>query len=38
MKRQIKGLLSLGAALLVGSFMQVAPAQALTFDLNCVLS
>ena len=38
MKRQMKGLLSLAAALLVGSFMQVAPAQALTFDLNCVLS
>jgi len=38
MKRQIKGLLSLGVALLVGSLMQVAPAQALTFDLNCVLS
>ena len=38
MKRQMKGLLSLAAALLVGSFMQAAPAQALTFDLNCVLS
>ena len=38
MKRQMKGLLSLAAALLVGSFMQAAPVQALTFDLNCVLS
>ena len=38
MKRQFKSLLSLGAALLVGSFIQVAPVHALTFDLNCVLS
>ena len=38
MKRQMKGLLSLAAALLIGSLMHGAPAQALTFDLNCVLS
>lgn len=38
MKRQLKSLLSLGAALVVGSLVQVAPVHALTFDLNCVLS
>ncbi|WP_447986193.1 PEP-CTERM sorting domain-containing protein [Nitrospira sp. Nam74] len=38
MKRQLKSLLSLGAALVVGSFIQVAQVHALTFDLNCVLS
>jgi len=38
MKKQVKSLLSLGAALMVGSLIQVAPVQALSFDLNCVLT
>ncbi|MDQ6734630.1 MAG: PEP-CTERM sorting domain-containing protein [Nitrospirota bacterium] len=38
MKKQFKSLLSVGAALMVGSFIQVAPVHALTFDLNCVLT
>jgi hypothetical protein len=38
MKRQLKSFLSLGAALVVGSFIQVAPVHAIVFDLNCVMS
>jgi hypothetical protein len=38
MKKQVKSLLSLGAALMVGSLIQVAPVQALSFDLNCVIT
>ena len=38
MKTSFKSLLSLGAALMVGRFIHVAPVHALTFDLNCVLS
>ena len=38
MKKHFKSLLSLGAALVMGSLIQVAPVHALTFDLNCVLS
>lgn len=34
----LKSVFTMGAALLMGSLLQVSPVQALTFDLNCVLT
>jgi hypothetical protein len=38
MKRPFTSLLALGAALVVGSFIQVVPVQAVSYDLTCSIS